>query len=105
MYNNGTSVRETSLMPALQILLPSVFSPHSSSIQELGHDLIILSPSLLAEGVPPFRNAASASSQARPAPTPNPTHAGHALRLNKRTEKTTPKDRPRVERMRNEEIA
>ena len=47
----------------------------------------------------------SASSKALPAPNPSPTHAGHALRLNNRTEKTTPKDRPRDERMRKEEIA
>lgn len=47
----------------------------------------------------------SASSQALPAPNPNPTHAGHALRLNRRTEKTMPKEAPRVERMRKEEIA
>lgn len=37
------------------------------------------------------------SSYARPAPKPTPTNAGHALRLNKRTEKTTPKPSPRVD--------
>lgn len=47
----------------------------------------------------------SASSQARPAPKPRPTQAGQALRLNRSTEKTTPKDRPREERMIMEEIA
>ena len=47
----------------------------------------------------------SASSQALPAPKPNPTHAGHALRLNRRTEKTTPKERPRVDRIRKDDIA
>lgn len=47
----------------------------------------------------------SASSHARPAPKPNPTHAGHALRLNNRMEKTTPKPRPTDDRMRREEIA
>lgn len=47
----------------------------------------------------------SASSQALPAPKPSPTQAGHALRLKRRTEKTTPKERPRDERMRKEERA
>ena len=37
------------------------------------------------------------SSYARPAPKPTPTHAGHALRLKRRTEKTTPKPRPSVD--------
>ena len=37
------------------------------------------------------------SSYARPAPNPTPTKAGHALRLNSRTEKTTPNPRPRVD--------
>lgn len=37
------------------------------------------------------------SSYARPAPKPTPMNAGHALRLNRRTEKTTPKPRPRVD--------
>lgn len=50
-------------------------------------------------------NIPSASSQARPAPKPRPTQAGQALRLNKSTEKTTPKDRPREERMIMEEMA
>ncbi len=47
----------------------------------------------------------SASSQALPAPKPSPTQAGHALRLKRRTENTTPKERPRDERMRKEEMA
>jgi hypothetical protein len=51
------------------------------------------------------RNLPSASSQARPAPKPRPTQAGQALRLNRRTEKTTPKERPREERMIMEEMA
>lgn len=42
-------------------------------------------------------------SQALPAPNPRPTHAGQALLLNNKTEKTTPKDRPREERMTMEE--
>lgn len=37
------------------------------------------------------------SSYARPAPNPAPMKAGHALRLNRRTEKTTPNPRPRVD--------
>jgi hypothetical protein len=45
----------------------------------------------------------SHSSQALPAPKPRPTHAGHALLLNRRTEKTMPKERPREERMAIEE--
>lgn len=57
------------------------------------------------EEVPPFRNAASASSHARPAPNPRPTQAGHARRLKSRTEKMTPKERPREERMTREERA
>lgn len=39
------------------------------------------------------------SSYALPAPKPAPTNAGHALRLNRRTEKTTPKPRPSVDLM------
>ena len=45
----------------------------------------------------------SHSSHARPAPKPNPTYAGHARRLKRRTEKTIPNDRPRPERMSIEE--
>ena len=37
------------------------------------------------------------SSYARPAPKPTPANAGQALRLNRMTEKTTPKPRPRVD--------
>ena len=37
------------------------------------------------------------SSYARPAPKPTPTNAGHALRLNRSTENTTPKPSPRVD--------
>jgi len=37
------------------------------------------------------------SSYARPPPNPRPTMAGHDLRLNSSTEKTTPKPRPRVD--------
>ena len=47
----------------------------------------------------------SASSHALPAPKPRPTQAGQALLLKRRTEKTTPKERPRVERMSMDEIA
>jgi hypothetical protein len=50
-------------------------------------------------------NIQSASSQARPAPKPRPTQAGQARRLNRRTEKTTPKDRPREDLMIIEEMA
>lgn len=39
------------------------------------------------------------SSYARPAPKPTPTNAGHALLLNSKTEKTTPKPRPREDLM------
>ena len=39
------------------------------------------------------------SSYARPAPNPAPMNAGNALRLKSRTEKTTPKPRPRVDLM------
>merc|ERR1711939_921303 len=42
----------------------------------------------------------SRSSQALPAPKPRPVHTGHARRLNRSTEKMTPKDAPRVLRMR-----
>jgi hypothetical protein len=41
----------------------------------------------------------SHSSHARPAPKPRPTQAGQARRLNRRTEKTMPKETPRPERM------
>lgn len=43
------------------------------------------------------------SSYALPAPKPAPTKAGHARRLNRRTEKTTPKPTPILERTRREE--
>jgi hypothetical protein len=42
------------------------------------------------------------SSYARPAPNPSPTRAGHARRLKRRTEKTTPKERPIEDRIRSE---
>ena len=41
----------------------------------------------------------SHSSQARPAPKPRPTNAGHARLLNSRTEKMTPNEAPSVDRM------
>lgn len=50
-------------------------------------------------------NIQSASSQARPAPKPRPTQAGQARRLKRRTEKTTPKERPREDLMIMEEMA
>jgi hypothetical protein len=51
----------------------------------------------------PRLKAPSHSSHARPAPNPRPTHAGHALRLKRRTEKTTPKDNPSEDLIRREE--
>lgn len=42
----------------------------------------------------------SHSSHALPAPNPRPAHTGHARRLNRRTEKITPNDAPKPERMR-----
>ena len=55
----------------------------------------------------PFEEVADArlkleshSSQALPAPKPRPVKTGHDLRLKTRTEKITPKDAPRVLRMR-----
>lgn len=54
---------------------------------------------ILGENVP------SASSQARPAPKPSPVNTGQALRLKSSTEKMTPKERPREERTRKDEIA
>ena len=48
-------------------------------------------------------NELSHSSHALPAPNPRPTNAGHARRLKRSTEKTTPNDRPRPERMSIEE--
>lgn len=41
----------------------------------------------------------SASSHALPAPKPVPNHTGHALRLKRRTEKMTPKEKPRPDRI------
>lgn len=67
------------------------------------YDLTNLNPSL-PMGAAPLLKVASASSQALPAPKPNPTQAGHALRLNRRTEKTTPKESPKVDRIRREDI-
>jgi hypothetical protein len=58
---------------------------------------------ILMPSVPVLRNDPLHSSYARPPPNPNPTHAGHALLLNSRTEKTTPKDRPSDERIRRDE--
>lgn len=42
---------------------------------------------------------ASHSAYPLPAPKPRPIHAGNALRLNKRTEKTMPNPRPRPDFM------
>jgi len=114
---NAPSIRSGKHMP---LFTQPVFAESHT------HDRTNLNPSLPV-GVPPLLNVAasqhqisflipdhplrrgvclpSASSHALPAPTPNPTHAGHALRLKRRTEKTMPKEAPRVERMRNEEIA
>ena len=50
-------------------------------------------------------NSPSASSHALPAPKPSPTHAGHARLLNNRTDAITPKERPRAERITNDERA
>ena len=47
----------------------------------------------------------SASSHARPAPNPVPNQTGHALRLNRSTEKITPKEKPRVDRITRDDIA
>lgn len=41
----------------------------------------------------------SASSHALPAPNPVPNQTGHALRLNSRTEKMTPNEKPRPDRI------
>lgn len=59
--------------------------------------------SIFRQTVQPWVNTLSHSSHARPAPNPNPAHTGHALRLNRRTEKTMPKETPRPERIRMEE--
>jgi len=66
--------------------------------------LTFRSPSVL-NGRSPRLKLASASSQARPAPKPVPSHTGHALRLNRSTEKITPKENPRPDRMTKEERA
>lgn len=47
----------------------------------------------------------SASSHALPAPKPSPTHAGHAFRLNSKTENTTPTESPIEERITSDESA
>jgi len=65
------------------------------------HGLRTRNPSF--EGAAARLNELSHSSHARPAPKPNPTYAGHARRLKRRTEKTMPKERPRPERMSMEE--
>jgi len=61
------------------------------------------SPSVVRES--PLLKFASASSQARPAPNPVPSHTGHALRLNNKTENMTPKEKPRPDLITNDEIA
>lgn len=55
------------------------------------------------EGAAARLNELSHSSHALPAPKPRPTKAGHARRLKRRTEKMTPKETPRPERMSIEE--
>jgi hypothetical protein len=50
-------------------------------------------------------NSPSASSQALPAPKPVPSHTGHALLLNSRTENMTPKEKPRPDLITREDIA
>ena len=47
----------------------------------------------------------SASSYALPAPNPVPSHTGHDLLLNNRTENMTPKEKPSEDLMTKEEIA
>lgn len=47
----------------------------------------------------------SASSQALPAPKPAPSHTGHARLLKSRTEKMTPNERPRPDRITSDESA
>ncbi|KAF4636308.1 hypothetical protein G7Y89_g1788 [Cudoniella acicularis] len=71
---------------------------HQQPFNRYPYGLVTLTPSLFV-----LRKLPLHSSYARPAPKPKPTKAGHALRLNSRTEKTTPKERPREERIRREE--
>lgn len=66
---------------------------------ELAQDSIV-PPKLSLRG-----NIQSASSYARPAPKPRPTQAGQALRLKRRTERTTPNPRPIDERTIKDEMA
>lgn len=60
---------------------------------------------IMSTGATRIKCIPSASSHARPAPNPVPNHTGQARRLNRRTEKTTPKDRPSEERMIMDEMA
>ena len=83
--------------PSQRSILPFPFNAHLPSYAII-QGLWILIPSF-----PVLKNDPLHSSYARPAPNPNPTHAGHALLLNSKTEKTTPKDRPSDERIKREE--
>jgi len=78
---------------------PSVLNGRSPRLKLAVCNQILARASRRVEGIP------SASSQARPAPKPVPSHTGHALRLNRSTEKITPKENPRPDRMTKEERA
>lgn len=91
-------------LPPIAILVPTL--PRSSYQRACQHSVIVLIPSMPHDLDWPFPVRIKLelhSSYALPAPKPKPTNAGHARRLKRRTEKTTPKERPREERMRRDE--
>ncbi len=79
---------------------PSVLSGLSPRLKFAGKFLV---PSFSSQSI--VHSLPSASSQARPAPKPVPSHTGKALLLNSSTENMTPKEKPRPERITNEESA
>jgi hypothetical protein len=87
------------------IVFPSIPSPailsSSKASFEYAHDHHSHDPFTISRLV--LRNELLHSSYALPAPNPNPTIAGHARRLKRRTENTTPNERPRDERIKREE--
>lgn len=91
LYNSPTAI--------LFCIRPSILRIKQTrlhhSVQHIAYDLDCPFPALMKLELH--------SSYALPAPKPRPTKAGHARRLKMRTEKTTPKDRPRDERMRRDE--
>lgn len=103
LYSKQLSIKRSIPRPTIQRTYRMPISnyrksfPRSHRLIYIAYGLTIRRPSF--EGAAARLNELSHSSHARPAPNPRPTHAGHARRLKRRTEKTIPNETPRPERM------